>query len=814
MKNQVNEEPQHAVEKLENYYHKLPALWFFAFFSAGIVAGYLFLESLRLDWLVAVVIFFAVSSLVLHFARSRYFLTGIFPFIFLLGMCSIYLSLAAFPSKHLINADYNSVSACEGWISEAHYKEDGKHKYVLESSRIEIDSVWRAAQGKILLYQGKLNGRLQYGDRLRIYGPPERPPLPANPGGFNYRRYLQHNKIYFTKYIDDKADCIRLDGKAGSLWQRKIIQPLRTHLLDLLGRHLQMPTRHIVKALILGERQDIDREIIKDFQRSGVVHVLAISGLHVGFILMIFLLFFSFLRLSYKPKIILSLLLLFLFVALVNFKAPVVRASLMAAFYFSSKMMERRVNALNVIAGAGIVILAFEPQQLLMPGFQFSFCAVGAILYGYPKLDQLLPGFKQTNKIKSIMNSYLRQPFLVSAAAVIGTLPLTWVYYGSLQIGALLINILIIPLIGGFVMLSFLLITIGSIGFFAADGLAHLLHLYLQFILKIISLFAELPFVQIKLQHPSVPVLLLTIVAVFLLFNLNKRIRLIYFAVVLLLIISFSNQWLGTPEKKLRVTFAGVGQGDGVVIEFPNNDVAVIDAGDRKFTFDAGERYMIPLLEYYGIKHIKYLVGTHWHSDHIGGFLSILQQIKVDTVIFSDYSGKTKLYHRIIAEAQKRNIPVVRRNRGGQLHVGDNCRFYLLHPDSEHYRGDRFSGAEVNNSSIVGKVCYGNTSFILTGDLEKSAERSLYNYGEFLKATVLKVGHHGSKTSTSQEFLNLIRPTYAVVSVGARNRFKHPSSKTLQRLKMNRVHPLRTDHFGALIFESDGREIKLVNWRR
>lgn len=814
MENQISDDPQRVVSKPEGYYHKLPALWFFGFFSSGIAAGYLFLENIRIDWLVAVVIVFAVISLVLHFINPRYFVMSIFPFVFLLGMCGIYLSLAAFPPKHLINENYKLISAFEGWISEAHYKEDGKHKYVMECTRIEIDSVRQAVQGKVLLYQGKFSDRLQYGDRLRIQGAPERPPLPANPGAFNYRRYLQLNRIYFTKYIADEADCVRLDGKAGSLWQRKIIQPLRMYLLNLLDRHLQMPTRHIVKALILGERQDIDREIIKDFQKSGVVHVLAISGLHVGFILMIFLLFFSFLRLSYKPKIILSLLLLFLFVALVNFKAPVVRASLMAAFYFASKLMERRVSALNVIAAAGIVILAFEPQQLLMPGFQFSFCAVGAILYGYPRLDQLLPGFKSTNKIKSLVNSYLRQPFLVSAAAVIGTLPLTWLYYGSLQLGALLINILIIPLIGGFVMLSFLLITIGSIGFFAADGLAHLLHLYLQFILKIISLFAELPFVQIKLQHPSLPVLLLTIIAVFLSFNLNKRIRLIYFAVILLLIVSFSNHWLGAPEKKLRVTFAGVGQGDGVVIQFPNDDVAVIDAGDRKFTFDAGERYMIPLLEYYGIKHIKYLVGTHWHSDHIGGFLSILRQIEVDTVVFSAYPGKTKLFHQIIDEAQKRGIPVVRRNRGGQLHVGDNCRFYLLHPDSEYCRGDQFSGAEVNNSSIVSKVCYGNTSFISTGDLEKSAEKKLFNYGEFLNAGVLKVGHHGSKTSTSQEFLNLIRPTYAVVSVGARNRFKHPSQKTLRRLKMNRVYPLRTDHFGALVFESDGREIKLVNWRR
>ena len=797
----------------DSFYRSYPALWFFFSFSIGIIFGWIFLESINFKWLLFALGSLFLLSLISHFRAAEFFPFFIFPFIVLMGSAKLYLALAVFPSNNLSVINLNHVKSFHGWIAEAHYKDNGKHRYVLNCDSVYFDSTAQEASGKIIISQGRFTKKLNYGDVVKVEGKPQPPPLAGNPGEFNYRRYLHLSDIYFQYYLPDDECCTIQNIERGAFWQKNVIVPIRSHIIDKLNQYIPSPAKDVIKALLLGERQDVDPSIKENFQKTGVVHVLAISGLHVGFILFLFILIFSFLRLPYQWKTGLSLFFLFLFVVLVNFKAPVVRASLMAAFYFAGKLSERQSNSLNIIAAAGLLILFFEPQQLLQPGFQFSFAAVGAILYGYPKLSNIFSLPESSNKIAYYFNKLIRQPFLVSAAAVLGTFPLTWLYYGNLQIGALLINILIIPLIGGFVMLSFLFLITASIGFAAAAGLAKLLDYYFIVILKIIEWFSDLPFVQIELPPPTFFILLLAIITVFLIFNLTKRIRLLYLILILFFIFLDCNDWFYSETDRLKVTFVNVGQGDGAILQFPNNDVIVVDAGDKKFKYDSGKRIMLPLLKHYGIKRIKYLLGTHSHSDHIGGFPAIMNNIKVDTLILTAYPGQSKLYKHVLAVAAKKNIPVCYKKRGHTLSVGEKSRVYLLHPDERFVRGNRFSGAELNNSSLVMKVCYGKTSFILTGDLEKSAEGALFNYGGFLNSSVLKVGHHGSKTSTSLKFLDMIDPQYAVVSVGRGNRFFHPSRETIRRLKRNNAHPLRTDHFGALVFESDGQEVRLINWR-
>ena len=789
-----------------------PALWLCGFYSAGIITGWFFLDFISYNWLIYTAVSFTLLTLVVHFNFKYLFLPVIFSLIFILGVINIYQSLTQFERDHLAVTSQKGMVSFKGWISETHYQKDGDHKYILELMAIQHDSQWQSASGKVLLKQRRLAGKLDYGSIIKINGRPEEPPLPSNPGEFNYRRYLQLNDIYYQFYLNDDQDYEILPGEHGSLWQHYLIQPVRNKILTILDDNVPEPAVHVLKALILGERQDIDSSIIKDFQRSGVIHVLAISGLHVGFILIIFLMIFSIMNLNYRLKIILTLIFLFIFVALINFKAPVVRASIMAAFYFLAKLTERRGNSINILGVAGLVILAFDPRQLFQVGFQFSFAAVGSILYGYPKLTGFLPKSSRF-KWAFVFNKIIGRPFIVSFTAVLGTAPLTWWYYGTFQIGALLINLLVIPAIGLLLICSFILLAIGALGLGLANHLGFLLNEFFMIILNIIHFFSSRPFVQIDLPNPPILAVILLILAVFLFFKLNSSRRFIY--PVIIVFFTFLIFYLPKQKNdKLQITFVNVGQGDGAIIQFPNQSVMVVDAGENKPGLNAGERYMLPMLTYYNIDRIKYLVGTHAHSDHIGGIVSILNRVKVDTLVLPDYPYESKLYSNMLLIAQDKDIPIIYKKRGDFLCPDSSCRIYILHPYGSFLQKHDQSGHEVNNSSIVMKIQYANTTFLLTGDLETDAERCLLNYDSFLNADVLKVGHHGSKTSTGDEFLSFINPEYSIISVGRYNKFFHPSRQTVERLIVHKAHPLRTDHFGGLVFESNGKQIELVNWRK
>lgn len=773
--------------------------------------GWWFIESLPLSWVVASVVLCFILLLIVYLCCRKILLLPALVLFFSAGIARLNVTIAVFPPEHLVNIRLQKVTAVHGKISETEYRENGKNRYYFYCDSIYVGGKSRKTNGTILLYQGKAKQRFSIGDILKIEKTPEDPSLPSNPGAFNFRRYLQQKGIFQILYLPDDKQIIHLGREEGGWSVYRMLEPLRSSLRQNIKRYIPGPTSAVIKALLLGERQDVDRSLLENFKKTGVIHVLAISGLHVGFILLIFVLFFSLLRFPYTIRISLSLLMLFLFVALVNFKTPVVRASLMIFLYYLAQFIERRPRALNILAGAGVLILFFDPLQVLQPGFQFSFAAVFGIVYGYPRLRKIVPTPSWRGRFGHFIKRYGYEAFLASASAVLGTMPLTWYYYGSLQIGALFINLLVIPLIGVLVMAGFIFLPLSFTGGIIAAGMGKLLHVIFRIIETIITRYADLPFVQVYLPHPSWFVLFLLIGLLLLFFNIYKRqvrIRVAGLSLLFLIIVFAGSV---NDRGKLQYTQLDVRQGDCALIRIPG-DINILVDGGQNFPFDSAKRFILPLLRYYGVNHLRYLVGTHNHNDHIGGFLTILRTFPVDTLVLSPKAGKSKLFKALIEEAQREKIAVVYRGRGQKLYLGKDCRAYILHPTQRYVKGG-FSGREVNNSSLVLKIIYGKTSFLLTGDLEMSAEEALFSYDGLLQSQVLKVGHHGSVTSTSQSLLNLVQPRYALVSVGKGNKYHHPGKITIQRLRQNGIAVLRTDHFGALVFESDGQSVHFVNWR-
>jgi len=261
------------------------------------------------------------------------------------------------------------------------------------------------------------------------------------------------------------------------------------------------------------------------------------------------------------------------------------------------------------------------------------------------------------------------------------------------------------------------------------------------------------------------------------------------------------------PDNYLNIMMIDVGQGDSFLIKFPNGKTALVDAGNTTITFDNGNRVIIPLLNYLGIKKIDYGIVTHIDADHYGGFVSLILEGMIGEIFKPEIDSSLSKDNRFEEFIRQRGIPV-KYFKEEKIEVG-NSSIYFLYDDEVK----NLAGESTNNRSGIFKLVYGKTSFLFTGDVEKNVEKFYANkYQYFLDSDVLKVGHHGSKTSSSSEFLNYVSPELSLISAGFKNKFGHPVSAVIQRLDAEGSTIYRTDLQKAIILRSDGEEIKLINW--
>lgn len=248
------------------------------------------------------------------------------------------------------------------------------------------------------------------------------------------------------------------------------------------------------------------------------------------------------------------------------------------------------------------------------------------------------------------------------------------------------------------------------------------------------------------------------------------------------------------PSGIIEVHFIDVGQGDSILIE-TKDSAMLIDAGENEKGID-----VVNYLQSQNIKKLDYLVGTHPHSDHIGGLDDVLNSLPVDRVLLPDIANNTATFEEVLDTLDKNNVKITKPDIGAQYNLGD-ATFTILAPNKTY--------DNMNDNSLVIKLNFGNNSFLFTGDAEKQSEKDLLAKGYDLSADVLKLGHHGSETSTSQEFLDAVSPDYAVVSVGKDNDYGHPKEEVLQIIKDRSIKLYRTDQQGTIVFTSNGKNISV-----
>jgi len=345
-----------------------------------------------------------------------------------------------------------------------------------------------------------------------------------------------------------------------------------------------------------------------------------------------------------------------------------------------------------------------------------------------------------------------------------------------------------------------------------AQGIAMMIQVVNLILQWLVNLISDLPYSSFLTPLPTLSQLAIMYLWIILALNIrknNKVVIVLLIVLVLIFIISIRSD----RQLDLQIAFLDVGQGDAAFIRFPNQTTMLIDAGDRSFQWDQGEKTVLPFLQSMNALHINYLVGSHPHNDHIGGFPVLIKSLTVDTLILSGYQYNSKLFANLLTDANDKNIPIKVVRKGDILIPDPLCRVYIFHPDSNHSRSENFHGSECNNSSVVLKIQYGENSVLFTGDLEKSGEQPLLHYDFFLESEILKIGHHGSATSTSDDLLKKVNPLLALISVAKKNKFRHPSPKTLERLKRHGIKTYQTSQEGALLFGLGPEKIMKISWK-
>lgn len=678
-------------------------------------------------------------------------------------------------------------------------------------------------------------------DRVRLQGHLAPLPRARNPGEFDYGSYLFRKRIYARLYL--------VEGSMERTGHNRrspgcVLEPARAFVQSSLDRFLpDSGSRAILRALLLGDRRQLDSDTRDRFARMGLLHLLAVSGLHVMVVGMILyhLLgpFLSRLRLSWRTVDILrvscTVFLLAGYMLLTGCSASVVRAVVMASLMLSATSLQRPARSLNSLGVAVCVLLAVAPTHLFEAGFQLSVSAVAGILLLVPLLAAWIP------VPSSRLGEYIHSGASVTVAATIGTLPVALYHFGQVGLGGLVLNLPGIPLTTGALVAGAAAVTFGSV-FPALGEILGAASGALASALLHISMFGDRfmgwSVIRWSPERP-LSLLILTLAGVCLAVWRNSRLRWRCVALALFLLVGDTVQGIASGRYRpyMDVLYMDVGQGDAALLRLPNGDGVLIDAGPRSFFTgsDAGSRFVLPQLARHGMKKLGTAVITHPDSDHIGGIPSVLRSVPVGRVLRSGYRHSSSLFTETNALLDSLNIPHRAVRAGDSLRLSPQVRAYVLYPTEEVPEDGP------NAHSVVLLVRYGDVSFLFTGDAPLEAElRITQRYGSLLQSDVLKVGHHGSATSSAPAFLNKVlraqdgdastagivkttAPTneplrpfgkpYAVVSVAERNRYGLPNRDVLDRLAATGFDVVLTSSAGGVWFRTDGKTLRRVKWR-
>jgi competence protein ComEC len=583
----------------------------------------------------------------------------------------------------------------------------------------------------------------------------------------------------------------------------------------------------------LGEQENIPEEVKEHFILTGTAHLLAISGDQFGivaflsFSLLIWILKRSeFLLLSISIKklaasITIPCIVLYAFIA--GGGISVIRAMIMLITFLFSILFGRERNLLHTLTLAAFLILIFSPPSLFDVSFQLSFLAVLSILYLVPRILEGLrkegPSLPSETTWKKSIWKYIKISLVVTAVASFGTAPFVALHFNRISPIGLVTNLFVIPWVG-FVIVPLSLAS-SILSFFFTPFATFLLNInsfITLILLRVLAFLASFPFASLFVSTPTTLEIALFYSLLFLTVHLKKKeaARYLFVGLCVVLVLDFAFWNLkGLFQKNLTMTFIDVGQGDSILIEFPKGKRMLIDGGglygDR---FDIGKNVIAPFLWNKKIPRIDYLVLTHPDPDHLKGLNFVASHFSIGQFWDNGLRGDSESYFQLVETLLSKKVERFSLNEKTPLQIINGVQISFLNPPGklESRRVGR-NTSFFNNHSLVMKLQFKNMRVLLAADIEKEVEYRLMREGYSLRADILKIPHHGSISSSTPLFLERVKPTYAVLSVGERNIGRLPHPEVIKRYQQIGTRIFRTDQQGAITVVTDGEKIEVRPFR-
>ncbi|MCB0193022.1 MAG: DNA internalization-related competence protein ComEC/Rec2 [Anaerolineae bacterium] len=667
-------------------------------------------------------------------------------------------------------------------------------------------------QGLLLVRAPRYPERF-YGDRLIITGKPETPPIFED---FSYADYLARFGIY--SMVRRPQIMLVESGQGHPFWTALLT--FKHHASQTINRMMAEPYASLLNGILLGIETGIPQGLYDAFNLTGTSHIIVISGSNISLIAGIFMLLGQ--RLvgkRYAPP--LAIIGVIIYTLLVGADAAVSRAAVMGIVWVLAIWVGRPGLALNSLIFSGLVLSLINPLILWDVGFQLSFVATLGLIVLVSPLERLTFGFlKRRLKTEHVglLMALLNELLIVTLAAQIITGPLIVYHFGRFSLVSLLSNLLILPVQPPIMVVGGIATLAGMVWLSLGQLLSWLVWLPLAWSVWIVEQTAQLPFASLDLGTFPFWLLILLYAAIAAgiwaanqPFQTEENNRL---HIQLPEIGSLQTRlWLGglgaatlltwlavlsLPDGYLHVAFLDVGQGDAILITLPEGDQILIDGGPSPTDLNWRLGQEMPFWD----RTLELVINTHPDADHLGGLVSLLDRYTVERALVADVEGTSQLYRTWEAELREAQLVPVVAQTNMPLHLGGDVIATILSPGPATEHID-----EPNNHSIVLHLQLGQVSFLFPGDIEAPIEQKLVQIDAPLQATVLKSPHHGSKTSSTEMFLNTVNPQLVIIPVGKDNRFGHPSPEVLERYVAHGLTVLRTDERSTIELITDGHRI-------
>jgi len=704
---------------------------------------------------------------------------------------------------------------------------DKSTRLYFAASEIKINGRWQEVKGTALLFVPRYP-EYKYGDALQVVGRPETPPQLND---FDYKGYLAHQGIYTTSLYPK----IEIEARGKGFKPLDWIYSARERLTQALTKILPEPQASLAQGLILGIRTNIPQPVKTDFVRTGTAHLLAISGLNLTIVagIMLSLGVWLFGRRHYL-YVWLALGIIWFYALLTGMHPPVVRSAIMATLFLSAELLGRQKSAITALTLAAAIMVGISPYILGDAAFQLSFVAMAGLVFLYPPFQSLgRKAVKSTLGEDSTLvslASMTSDSFSATLAATIAVLPLIAYYFGIVSFVGPLATFLALVALPGTIIFGALGGLLGLFLLPLAQVIGWLTWFFLTYILLIVRGLAQSPFSFIEVGKISTDVIVIyysvLAMAIWVAGNwknlatsmskvtekvgsgvsklsafaskLPKRWVIPPLLVIAVLVVATAGSM---PDDRLHLSFLDVGQGDATLIQLGTQQI-LIDGGPSPQALNLELSRQMPFWD----RMIDLVVLTHPDSDHLAGLVELLKRFQVGQVLYPDLEDKSPLFAEWLNLIKVKKITYTIAQMGQQINLGKALTIAVLNPPTTPPTGKEW---DVDNNSVVLRLRFGRLSFLFTADIRSEAEWTLIQNRANLTSTVLKVAHHGANTSTTKEFLNTVNPGLAVISVGADNKFGHPTAEVIARLKekVGAENIYRTDLQSTVELVTDGERL-------